>query len=78
MPEKLFKNRIGNILHYDPYNFDAEAGDKMVDSEGKLFRLVESSGFQKRKSGELTPVRIYPPIPEAKAIIRNKQIWWVW
>jgi hypothetical protein len=78
MPEKLYKHRIGRILRYDPWNDDAEPGDKMVDAEGNAYLLERSTGWGKRAAGELTPRRIKPPHPTAKAAIRNGQIWWVW
>ena len=78
MPEKVYKHRVGRILRFNPWNFDAEPGDKMIDHNGVAYLLRQSTGWGKRSVGELTHHRIKPPHPDAKAVIRGDQMWWVW
>ena len=55
---------------------DCEIGDLLIDDEGRLFRLKESTGWGKRMAGELTPCQIKPPHPNMKAAIENGDIYW--
>jgi len=63
------------VLPYDPWNFDAEVGDIMVDSMSeKAYRLYESRGRNKRDAGELTPVEIKKPGKRA-TLVDGKLVW---
>lgn len=72
------RHRKGSVLPYSEHNFDAEAGDHMVTSDGRLFRLAESRGKFKRAAGVLTPIEIKPPNAKARAVIRHGEVWWEW
>jgi len=72
------RRRTTRVLTYNPWNFDAEVGDLMVDSvDGALYRLEESSGWGKRTSGDLTPRRIKPLSTDMVAKIIDGEIWWI-
>lgn len=83
MVKRYRRRRTAKVLHFDAWNFAAEPGDLMVDMEGRLFRLEQSSGYRKRRSlGELTPRLIPPPQPGlgAKIVIGAdgmREVWWV-
>jgi hypothetical protein len=62
------------ILHYNPWNFDAEPRDIMVKPDGRAYRLRVSNGRNKRDAGELTPSEIKKPGKIAK-IIDGKLVW---
>lgn len=64
-------------LSYNERNWDAEVGDLMVDTGGRLYRLTASRGWSKRNLGELTPLLIKPPSPGLCAAIIDGQVWWV-
>ncbi len=53
-----------------------EVNDWIVDREGDVYRLVESSGWGKRAAGELTPRSVKPPVEGAKAVFRDGKWWW--
>jgi len=74
---KRYRHRKSTrVFPYNPWNFNAEPGDLMVDQNGKLFRLKESSGYQKRGSGELTPVEIKPPPGLFAVMWGMDEVWW--
>ena len=76
---KVYRKRGGRVLDYDPWNFDAEVGDFMIDTVGRLYRLEESRGRDKAMSGDLTPRRIKPPHPTATATCgTDGLIRWCW
>lgn len=39
---------------YNPWNFDLEHGDRVIDSQGNVFDLYESKGSCKVAAGELS------------------------
>ncbi len=65
------------VRRWDPWDFDVEVGDLLVDSFGKLYRAAQSRGRDKAASGELTPITIKPPSPELRAKIIDGEVWWV-
>lgn len=74
---KRYRHRKSTrVFPYNPWNFDAEPGDLMVDQNGKLFRLRESSGYQKRGAGELTMVEIKPPPGLIAVMWGPNEVWW--
>jgi hypothetical protein len=74
---KRLNNRKGRCLAYDPWNQDAEPGDYMVDAAGRVFRLTESEGRNRRDAGELSMRRIAPPAGYTKATLQDGRITWV-
>ena len=72
------RRRSAKVLHFNQWNQEAEQGDLMVDStNGKLYRLEQSSGWGKRMSGELTPREIPPPYDGLIACIKDDEVWWI-
>lgn len=71
------KRRSTLAIPYDPWCPTAEDGNLVVDYLGKLYRLVESRGRQKRETGELSMREIAPPSPEMWARIIDGEIWWM-
>ncbi len=69
--KKIFK-----VLGYNPWNFDAQPGDIMVDrSTGKAWRLYERKGGPSAAAGEL---QMYPlKKPGFRATIQNGQLVWI-
>jgi hypothetical protein len=64
----------GKVLPYDPYNFNAEPGDIMVDFvNGRAWRLYETPGARSR-SGELSMRELKKPGMIA-TIQENKLVW---
>ena len=78
MKKRYHRWRKTRVLYYNSWNFSAEVGDLMVMPDGTFYRLVESRGKNKRAAGELTTVKITPPIPDAKAKIEGGEVFWVW
>ena len=78
---KLFrryrKRGTATVWHYSPWCQEAEPGDLMVTDSGQLYRLQESSGWGKRKAGELTLRLILPPMHGLIAKIVGEEVWWV-
>jgi hypothetical protein len=74
---KYRRKRSSKVLAYNPWNFNAEPGDLMVDHSGNLFRLEENPSPIIRAGGELRPRRIKPKKTNMKAKIINKEIYWV-
>lgn len=67
----------GKVYGWNPWNWDAEPGDLMVNNLGQLFRIAKSRGRNKAAAGDLTPVLIKPPSPELCAAIIDGRVWWV-
>jgi hypothetical protein len=66
------------VFGFNPWNDAIEPGDLLVNSiTGKLFRATESTGRDKRDSGELTPREIKPPHDGLKAKIYLGEVYWV-
>ena len=63
------------VLPYDEYNFDAEPRDFMVNYNGQVYRLEESSSQNKRDRGELYPREIKKP--GMKGTIQDGKLVWV-
>lgn len=76
IPVRKYRSKA-RVLPWDPWNYSAEVGDLMVNSNGRLYRLAESRGRNKAAAGELTPVLIKPPSPELYAKIIDGEVWWV-
>ena len=71
------RRKTARVFGFNPWNFEAEAGDLMVDSTtGRLYRCEESSGPDKAAIGELNPREIKPPLPGLHAVIHENEIWW--
>ncbi len=71
------------VFGYNPWLAEAEPGDLMVTTGGKLMRLEVSSGRNKRDAGDLTPRTIKPPRPGLIAVYgpkdevpEKRSIWW--
>lgn len=62
------------VFPYNPWNQEAEAGDIMVSSEGRAWRLYESNGRNKRDLGEL-PLREIKKHGKIAKIIDGKIVW---
>jgi len=77
MNRKKMRKGKGKNLPYNPWNQDAEAGDRMV-GDGVVFLLTESSGWGKRSAGELSARRIKPPVEGAQAVLEDSEIYWEW
>ena len=75
---KRYRKRRGTrVWLYNEWNADAYIGDLMInENTGKLFRIQESTGVNKRRSGELTLKEINPPIPNWFATLVDGEIWW--
>jgi hypothetical protein len=75
---KIYRRRGGRVLGWNPWNHDAEVGDFMIDSSGRLWRLGQSRGRNKRDAGDLTPIQIKPPFLDARAYHdkRDDAIYW--
>src|SRR5713101_5121799 len=71
------KRKAARVWRYNPWAWDAEAGDLMVSHNGILMRLEESNGWGKRCAGELTPRTIKPPQPGLIAEIIGDDVWWL-
>lgn len=52
MKRKMRKQVDGRLNMWD---WDAEVGQRVIDLDGKVYDLVESTGWGKRMLGELTP-----------------------
>lgn len=74
-----YRFRKGTARQFNERDWEAEPGDKMVDTDGTLYYLHESSGSDKRKSGELTYRTVKPPkdMPSAKAHLIDGRIFWI-
>lgn len=76
MKRRKMRKQITQI--YNPYNFDLEVGDRVIDSLGCVSDLKESTGFYQRASGVLIAIPCKKPHPNAKAI-QIEGIWyWEW
>jgi len=75
---KKIRRRKGVVLGYNPWNMDAEPGDYMVDLDGRVCRLEESTGRNKRDAGELTPRWLKPPVEGARGVKVGNEIYWEW
>jgi len=71
------RRRSARVYHWNPWNPDIEIGDLLVDHRGKLYRAEASTGWGKRKAGDLTPREIKPPDDTMKAIIVGDEVFWV-
>ena len=60
--------RTGRILPYNPWNLDAEPGDKMIDPKGNVYRLEERG-----QDSELYPRKINPP---SKRAVKINNVWY--
>jgi len=60
--------RTGKIIAYNPWNLDAEPGDKMIDYRGNVYRLEERG-----QDPELYPRKINPP---GKRAVKINNIWY--
>ncbi len=55
----MIRHRTRNrVLPFNPWNFDAEVGDIMVNHWREAYYLRQSRGRNKADAGELTPVQI--------------------
>lgn len=52
---KMRKQIVGR---FNPWNFDAEVGDRVIDFGDNVYDLRESRGRNKAALGELTPVLV--------------------
>ena len=77
MNRQKMKKGKGKNLPYNPWNQDAEPGDRMIGA-GSAYLLVESRSWGKRSAGELSAIRIKSPIKGAQAIIENGEAYWEW
>lgn len=64
------------VQYLGKWNFDHEVNDRVVDLNGNLFRLIESSGRNKRAAGELSTKKINPPEDGMK--LRKIDGEWFW
>ena len=63
------------------WNFEAEAGDLMQHDKHGVVRLVESRGRNKRDAGELSYIKLRPPLSLSRKahieVDEQGEIWWV-
>ncbi len=80
---KYRKRRSTRVWGFNPWNFDIEEGDLLVDWNGRLYRATPSRGKNKRDAGELTAVEIKPPGPgfvarmTAEMTADQREVFWV-
>ena len=78
MPRKKMKKGKGRNLLFNPWNHDAEIGDRMIAYSGTAYLLYESNGRNKASAGILSMRIINPPVKGARAILENGTAYWEW
>jgi hypothetical protein len=76
---KYRKRRSARVWGFNPWNFDIEVGDLLIDKDGKLYRARQHRNRNRRDAGELTAVEIKPPGPGfvARMSPDRREVFWV-